>query len=158
MTNSFLIKQLDQAAAHKHTYTRKSQGRGRGRRFVVACTGRQASQLSAFHARCLRRILDIPHSFNSHIPNSEVLSRLGHSYSVMIKYSRLMLFHKIAQLPSNNVMRTYVFGGGSMNLKEPNGKCSRGRPRKSWGAYIAKYATTMLRDNCGLANVPSLPS
>ena len=107
-------------------------------------------KLDAFQTRCLRRILDNLHSFISHIPNSEVLSRArAHRFSAMIKYSQLILFHKIAQLPSNNVMQTLFFEGGSMNLNEPDGKRRRGRPKNAWGTSVAKYAT---------ANVVSLPS
>ena len=64
-------------------------------------------KLDAFQARCLRMMLGIPHYFYSRVPNTDVLWRAKtQKFSAVLLYRQLTLLHRIANLPSDGVMRT----------------------------------------------------
>ena len=76
-------------------------------------------RLDAFQASCLRKILRIPHAFISRVSNAEVLSRANHRMlSKILQYRQVMvmLLKRVADLPSEDVMRTCVFQSDSFNL------------------------------------------
>ena len=70
-------------------------------------------KIDAFQARCLRSILDIPHSFISHVRNETVLQEAGtEKLSIILWRRQLHLLGRIAQLPREDVMRTCIFMKG----------------------------------------------
>ena len=67
-------------------------------------------RLNAFQAKCVRKILNIPHSFVSRISNKIVLEQSGRQeISSILTYRQLVFFGKIAALPSTDVRRQCVF-------------------------------------------------
>ena len=61
-------------------------------------------QLDGFEARSLRKILGIPHSYLSRVPNVEVLKQAAAKpYSKILMHRQLQLIARIAALPSSNM-------------------------------------------------------
>ena len=103
-------------------------------------------------------ILGIPHSCYSRVPNTDVLSRAKtQKFSAVLLYGQLMLLHRIANLPSDDVMRAGVFQGQTMPIKIPRGKRRRGRPKATWSVSVANFAVAMLDGSHELSDAFSLP-
>ncbi|OLP90031.1 Copia protein [Symbiodinium microadriaticum] len=84
-------------------------------------------KIDAFQARCLRSILDIPHSFISHVRNETVLQEAGTEKLSIIGWRRqLLLLGRIAQLPREDVMRTCIFHDGTFQPRWHDGLRKRG--------------------------------
>ena len=91
-------------------------------------------RLNAFQAKCFRRILNIPHSFVSKISNKIVLEQSGRQeISSILTYRQLVLFGRIAALPSTDVRRQCVFSGQTLRPRIAEQPQRRGRPKNSWG-------------------------
>ena len=111
--------------------------------FSLECeTMRQADKqrLNTFHCRCLRRIMKIPSSWISHIPNSVVLA-LANSVPLTDKllFQQLVLLGKIAKLPNNSFLRQLTFEPSTVNPS----RCifrRRGRPRLAWQSVLHGHA------------------
>ena len=116
-------------------------------------------RLDAFQASCLRKILRIPHSFISRVSNAEVLSRANHRMlSKILQYRQIMLLKRVADLPSEDVMRTCVFQSDSFNLPGVQGSRRRGRPRKRWAVEVYRFVKSMADyDRCSLDSLWQLP-
>ena len=116
----------------------------------------ELGKLDAFQA--MRMILGIPHSFYSRVPNTDVLSLAKtQKFSAVILYRQLTLLHRIANLPSDDVMRTCVFDGQAMHIKIPRGKRRRGRPKPTWSVLVANVAIAMLDGFYELSDAFALP-
>ena len=91
-------------------------------------------RLDAFHCRCLRRILGIPHSFISRISNTSVLDQAGaEPLSQVLAGRQTKLYQKIvAYGPAALVNRILCNGDGSP--KNWARKRRRGRPRRQWAS------------------------
>ena len=97
--------------------------------------------LDAFHLKCLRRILHIPHSFYSHISNHIVLERAGsNNLSRTLLHRQLDLLHRLALRNDSDIMRKSVFKPGSFELNLPVGPKKRGRPKKLWAPVMFEHA------------------
>ena len=101
----------------------------------------ERKRLDAFHAKCLRRVLGIPHSYISRITNQEVLSRAdANPLSTTLLQRQLLLFGKIARMPDHCPQRQVLFEPSSVTLKRIVGKRPRGRPRQQWGQSVRDHA------------------
>ena len=102
-------------------------------------------RLNAFQAKCFRKILNIPHSFVSRISNKIVLEQSGRQeISSILTYRQLVLFGKIAALPSTDVRRQCVFSGQTLRPRIVEQPQRRGRPKNSWGSKVYKLATAVV--------------
>ena len=116
-------------------------------------------RLDAFQTSCLRKILRIPHSFISRVSNAEVLSRPNHHMlSKILQYRQIMWLKRVADLPSEDVMRTCVLQTDSFNLLGVQGSRRRGRPRKRWAVEVYRFVKSMADyDRCSLDSLWQLP-
>ena len=105
----------------------------------------------AFQARCLRSILDIPHSFISHVRNETVLQEAGtEKLSIILWRRQLLLLGRIAQLPREDVMRTCIFHDGTFQPRWHDGLRKRGRPKQTWVSEVFRMALDMCGDRLSL--------
>ena len=97
-------------------------------------------RLNSFHCRCLRRILKIPVSWISHVPNNVVLAAASsRPLSENLLQQQLLLFGKIAQEPNSKYIRQLTFHPSSVNPA----RClyrRRGRPRLAWQSVLYAHA------------------
>ena len=106
----------------------------------------ELGNLDAFQARCLRMILGIPHSFYSRVPNTDVLSRAKtQKFSAVLLYKQLTLLHRIANLPSDDVMRTCVFRRPDNELEDPLWKAEAGEAK----SYLERIGSKFCRSDAG---------
>ena len=78
------------------------------------------SRLDAFQARCLRRILRIPHSYYSRISNATVLERAKRNkLSCLLLQRQLALFAEIARKDNAHPVRQVTFQPSSNLPKVP---------------------------------------
>ena len=93
-------------------------------------------RLNAFQCKCLRRILKIPPSWISHVPNNVVLAASGTKPLVdSLLFQQLVLFGKIAKLTDTDFLRQLTFEPSSIYPS----KCMfrrRGRPRLAWQSVL----------------------
>ena len=76
----------------------------------------QRCKLNAFHCKCLRAILNIPHSYISRIRNEEVLRQASSmQLSNTLLKNQLTYFGKLARTPSH-LNRDLVFKSGSCKI------------------------------------------
>ena len=100
-------------------------------------------RLDAFHIRCLRRILKIPHSYISRVSNSTVLEKANvKTASGMLLERQLTWMGGLARQPDDNVLRQSILKSGSdrMSPRVPEGRRKRGRPRRCWAQYVHQHA------------------
>ena len=91
------------------------------------------SKIDAFHCRCLRVILGIPHSMISRVSNATVLETAGSKpLSTTVSSRQLILFGNIAALPDSSMIRSITFDSQHVRPAPLSGKRRRGRPRLSW--------------------------
>ena len=98
-------------------------------------------RLNAFQIRCIRRILAIPPSYISRIPNLEILRRSSRRpLTELLTQRQLILFGRIAKMPDDAPQRRVVFCPGSLDLVSASLRRKRGRPRKEWSNSVLKNA------------------
>jgi len=98
-------------------------------------------KLDGFHARCLRRICKIQHSYWSHISNAEVLQTAGEQpLSSTLKFRQLKLFGRIARMDGANCLRQVAFEDGSCGVRRWHGLRRQGRPRQTWAPCVRAEA------------------
>ncbi len=104
-------------------------------------TKAELTKLDGFHARCLRKVLSIPHSYLSHVSNADVLVAAGvPPLSAVLRERQLLLFGAIARKPAASP------GGASAvqaNAAQPQrwaGARRRGRPRQAWATCVHEEA------------------
>ena len=104
-------------------------------------TKAQCKKLDGFHARCIRKIVGVQHSYWSRVTNVEVLSRVNAiRLSVLLREQQLVLFAKIYRRPPHDVLRQVVFQAGSDALVVHRKRRRRGRPKLVWAAELRKIA------------------
>ena len=82
-----------------------------------------------------------PHSFISRVSDQTVLQRCRQSkLSHKLHYQQLVLIHKIAILPDDDVTRQIVFKPSCFDLLAPAGPRKRGRPRNCWTNQVYQMA------------------
>ena len=104
-------------------------------------------KIDAFQARCLRSILDIPHSFISHVRNETVLQEAGtEKLSIILWRRQLLLLGRIAQLPREDVMRTCIFHDGTFQPRWHDGLRKRGKPKQTWPSEVFFFPTDLFHE------------
>ena len=108
-------------------------------------TKAQRCKLDGFHCRCLRRIFRIPSSYESRIPNCEVLNTAN----------SIPLQHKLLKLQLQyygNIMRNQRHPGRNLVFRPGTAEvqvCAdrrRGRPTLSWASELNKHAAQFSSD------------
>ena len=80
-------------------------------------TKAQVTKLDGFHAKCVRRIVGVKHSYWSRISNVEVLSYVNAvQLGKLLLEQQLCVFGKIFRKPPNDVLRQVVFADNSDTL------------------------------------------
>ena len=101
-------------------------------------------KLDGFHARCVRRITGIKHSFWSRVSNAEVLASIhAPLLSAMLLEQQLKYFGKVYRRLDTDITRKFVFESSSDQLVEASFKKRRGRPRLSWATELRKHAANI---------------
>ena len=104
-------------------------------------TASQRRRLDGFQARCLRKILGIPPSFLSHIPNSTVLQAAEtRALSTQLLEQQLALFGKAARSAEGSTLRDAFFAPGGYTLRSRMHVRRRGRPKQTWEDQLLKHA------------------
>ena len=114
-------------------------------------------RLDGFYCKCLRRILKISPSFISRVSNQYVLSQFGSPpLSKILLQRQLLLFGRIARLPSTSVVRNSVFANDRLDVHNMYAR-RRGRPRNTWSGEVAKiaYQIANARDLSNLVAIES---
>ena len=120
-------------------------------------TKAQRTKLDGFHARCIRKIVGVQHSYWSRVTNVEVLSRVNAiQLSILLREQQLVLFAKIYRRPPHDVLRQVVFQAGSDQLVLSEKRRRRGRPKLAWATELRKIAVNIgagsLQDAMGNAD------
>ena len=93
-------------------------------------------RLDAFHCKCLRRVLRIPHSYVSHVTNRYVLNKAASSLlSEDLIRRQQRLYTKIAQQPPESLIRQLLCDGNGLPKSWTNRR-RRGRPRQQWASSV----------------------
>ena len=96
----------------------------------------ERAKLDAFHYKCLRKILGIPCSFISRVPNAHVLEQSGRPMLSQLLLDRQMKqYIKIAAQPVDCIIRQLV----CQDDGQPRTwyfRRKRGRPRQMWAAMV----------------------
>ena len=107
----------------------------------------EVKRLDAFHYRCLRKCLGIPHSYVSHITNDYVLQQAGGvPLSKRVLAQQLNMYARYARMSSSSIMRQSVFETDSIEPRAWSGSKRKGRPRSSWVKNVHALAM-MIADN-----------
>ena len=97
------------------------------------------------------------HSLYSRVPNTDVLLRAKtHKFSAVLLYRHLTLLHRIANLLSDDVMRTCVSEARQCTKSSPV-ESGGGRPTATWSVSVANFAVAMLDGSYELGDAISLP-
>ena len=96
--------------------------------------------MDGFHARCVRCIIGVKHSYWSRISNRDVLSRVhAIPLSNLLLEQQLNYFGKVFRLPNEDIRRQLIFENNSYILRRVNTR-SRGRPRAQWNHEVLNHA------------------
>ena len=94
------------------------------------------TRLDAFHYKCLRKILGIPCSFISRVPNAHVLEQSGGPMlSQLLLDRQAKQYLKITAQPADNIIKKLVCHDDG----QPRtwfSRRRRGRPRQMWAAMV----------------------
>ena len=105
----------------------------------------QRKKLDGFHARCVRQITEIKHSFWSRVSNADVLTSIhAPLLSTMLLEQQLKYFGKVYRRMDADITRTFVFQPSSDQLVEASFRKRRGRPRLSWALELRKHAIILI--------------
>ena len=99
-------------------------------------------RLDAFHVRCIRRIMKIPSSYISRVPNKTVLANASVGpLSMSLLEQQLLYLGKLAARPSDDILRSTVLKPGTVQLRDNNKILrGRGRPRITWATAVYSEA------------------
>ena len=94
-------------------------------------------RIDAFHVKCLRRILHIPCSYLSRVPNSAVLEVAGEPLlSAVLQKRQVAVYKSIAQMPADHLIRRLVCKPSSDEPRVWTAERRRGRPKQQWAACV----------------------
>ena len=98
---------------------------------------RQRIKLDGFHCKHLRKILNIPHSFISRIPNKTVLdkSQMGTMIAKLLQHQMIYFGNVVRN--ADHPVRAAIFTDGTMDLQTIHRRV--GRPRLNWSEEIMKH-------------------
>ena len=101
----------------------------------------ELARFDAFHAKCLRKILGIPMSYISRIPNITVLhTAASQKLSSVLLQRQLTLLAQVARKGDDDPLRSIVLKPSSVELRDLPAKRKRGRPRLTWASEVYKHA------------------
>jgi len=104
-------------------------------------TAAASRKLDGFHAKCLRKICKIQHSYLSRVSNADVLKDAGEQpLTATLRYRQLKLFGRIALMQEDTLMRKVTFEPGSFDVRRRIGARRRGRPRQTWTPCVRAHA------------------
>ena len=90
-------------------------------------------RIDGLQARCLRRILRIPHAYYSRVSNRTVLERAGHRpITESLLREQMIYMGQLARRRDDDPARQCVFVPGGVALRALPGPRRRGRPRLCW--------------------------
>jgi len=90
-------------------------------------------KLDGFQAKCIRQILGIPSSYQSRIPNADVLQRARcQKLSSLVIQRQLHLLGKVLRAPDGSPMRDAAFIPNTLRSATDRYVRRVGRPRKEW--------------------------
>ena len=99
----------------------------------------QRRRVDGFYARCLRRILGIPHSFYSRESNQTVYRRAGTlPLTEQLAKQQLNLFGIVARSPADSPLRRNTFMGDTLQPTISHYIRKVGRPRTNWTESVLK--------------------
>ena len=99
------------------------------------------ARLDAFHCRCLRRMLGIPHSYYSRVTNQEVLRQAQEKpLSETLLQRQAALYKRIAQLNNDSYVKQLVCDCNGVPIVW-TARRSRGRPRQRWALQLYKVSS-----------------
>ena len=99
----------------------------------------QRRRLDGFYARCLRKILRIPHAFYSRISNATVLKRAGVApLSQQLSYRQLALLGTVARSSPEGCLRRSTFVNSTTSPQIGRYIRRVGRPRQAWTTQVMK--------------------
>ena len=117
----------------------------------------QRTKLDGFHAKCVRKITGIAHSYWSRVTNLEVLSRVhGCSLSNLLLEQQLVAFGKIFRKPDDDIMRQIIFQSNSSHLQIHTVRRRRGRPKMNWANEVEKHAQIISDGMMGVSMVDAV--
>ena len=97
-------------------------------------------KLDGFHARCLRRITGIKHSYISRVSNAAVLESIeSPPLSAMLLEQQLKFFGNLYRRHDEDISRCLIFTPASSDLAVSEFKRRRGRPRLQWARELHKH-------------------
>ena len=95
-------------------------------------------RLDAFHCRCLRRVLGIPHSYISRVTNDDVLTTAGESPLSEVLFGRqVQLYKRVASGGADSLVKQIVCEADGAP-KSWAIRRQRGRPRQQWAKEVYK--------------------
>ena len=101
----------------------------------------QRRRLDGFHARCIRKLAGIKHSFWSRVSNSEVLGLVdARPLSSYLLEHQLKYFGTLFRKADTDIGRKLVFKPSSDHLVHADFRRRRGRPRMAWAVEVRKHA------------------
>ena len=116
-------------------------------------------RLDGFQARCLRRILHIPHAYFSRVSNEQVLSQSGQQpYTAQLLRSQLLWFGKICRATDSNFLRRLTFQPGSARPATDACGRARGRPRNEWAKCLYKAVAPQFTSDPAIMQCVSEPA
>ena len=102
---------------------------------TAVLTKAERGRLDGFQVRCLRRILKVPPSYYSRIPNLQVLTMAGQKrLREMLMRQQMILMGNLAFRPPHEPVRSSIFQSHSFELRPLPGPAKRGRPRIKMGS------------------------
>jgi len=100
-------------------------------------------RLDGFQARCLRKILGIPHSYYSRVPNFDVLRRAEHRPLSIKLLEQQLIFFGDAVCRNSGPIRNSIFESGTLRLVDGTLPRRQGRPRNTWAGEVRKHAVSI---------------
>ena len=101
--------------------------------FSEALTAKEKQRIDGFQARSLRRILRIPASYYSRIPNATVLKIAAETtLSSKIEKLQTKYLQKLWARPNDDPVKRCIFEVDGATVRKTAGTRKRGRPRTAW--------------------------
>ena len=95
-------------------------------------------RIDAFHCKCLRKVLRIPTSYVSGVPNSEVLRLAGQTFlSSILAQKQVTQYKRIMQMPAESFVKRLVCNSQGAPIQW-NIRRGRGRPGQLWCHSVHK--------------------
>ena len=111
-------------------------------------TKAQNNKLDGFHAKCVRRIVGVKHSYWSRISNKEVLSYVNAvQLSKLLLEQQLLVFGKIYRKGPDDHIRQVLSQENSTALQIHAKRRRIGRPKLAWAVEVRKVAVMVSTEN-----------